>query len=59
MFKNISSLGTTLNKTEQKSINGGYGGDILPDVNCQFLPVDPCDNGYHRDENCVCVWGTL
>ncbi|WP_237275658.1 hypothetical protein [Tenacibaculum ovolyticum] len=55
MLKNISNLGTTLNKLEQQSINGGGN----PDFNCQFLPTDPCDDGYRRDENCICIWGTL
>lgn len=53
MLKNISNLGTTLNKSEQQSINGGEN----PSFDCHLLPTDPCDEGYHKDENCV--WGTL
>ncbi|WP_428741321.1 hypothetical protein [Tenacibaculum sp.] len=47
MLKNISNLGSTLNKQEQQSINGGI-------IQCRFIPY-PCDDGYEFDENCVCV----
>ncbi|WP_299120460.1 hypothetical protein [uncultured Tenacibaculum sp.] len=50
MLKNISNLGTTLNKSEQQSINGGFNEDCL-------LITIPCPEGYHRDENCDCVLG--
>lgn len=53
MLKNISNLGTTLNKSEQQSINGGNLND------CHLLPTIPCPEGYHRDENCFCVLGVL
>ncbi|WP_175578672.1 hypothetical protein [Tenacibaculum aiptasiae] len=52
MLKNISNLGTTLNKSEQQAINGGFNDDCL-------LPTTPCPEGYYRDENCVCVFGVL
>ncbi|WP_438710217.1 hypothetical protein ACSTS3_14095 [Aquimarina muelleri] len=55
MLKNISNLGTTLNKSEQQSINGGGH----PDPYCHLLPIEPCENGYRRDENCLCVWGVI
>ncbi|WP_272148860.1 hypothetical protein [Tenacibaculum aiptasiae] len=50
MLKNISNLGKTLNKFEQQSINGGNN-------DCHLLPTTPCNEGFYRDENCICVPG--
>ncbi|TDQ29942.1 hypothetical protein [Tenacibaculum caenipelagi] len=37
MLKNISNLGTTLNKTEQQFINGGKKQCLLPDNTCSEI----------------------
>ncbi|MDP2541314.1 hypothetical protein [Tenacibaculum discolor] len=47
MLKNISNLGSVLNKQEQKSVNGG-------DENCGVF-TRPCQEGYGFDENCNCI----
>ncbi|MCF2874056.1 MULTISPECIES: hypothetical protein [unclassified Tenacibaculum] len=47
MLKNISNLGSTLNKQEQQTINGG-------NTNCGVF-TRPCRDGYGFDENCWCV----
>ncbi|WP_159439330.1 hypothetical protein [Tenacibaculum agarivorans] len=50
MLKNISKLGTILNKEDQKSIKGGWtpcGGSMC----CRTLP-----NGYVLREPCRCFW---
>ncbi|SEE67256.1 hypothetical protein SAMN04487765_3727 [Tenacibaculum sp. MAR_2010_89] len=47
MVKNISNLGTILNKSEQKFINGGV-------TTCDQIPY-PCDTGFEPNENCKCV----
>ena len=54
MLKNISNLGTTLNKKEQKSINGGAGWQQCgPSTCCRTLP-----SGYVLREPCRCyAWG--
>ncbi|MDE1207150.1 hypothetical protein [Tenacibaculum larymnensis] len=51
MLKNISNLGSVLNKQEQQSINGGT-------TECRFLP-HPCDDHHEFDENCRCVPKTM
>ena len=50
MLKNISNLGTTLNKSEQQSINGGD--DICKDY---FILPCPGDLSGGRDEYCNCI----
>lgn len=54
MLKKISNLGATLNKTEQKSINGGGNWQQCgPSTCCRTLP-----NGYVLREPCQCFsWG--
>ena len=47
MLKNISSLGTSLNKAEQKSINGGI-------VECQILCPNYCPK--YLPCSCLCDW---
>ncbi|AZJ34470.1 hypothetical protein [Tenacibaculum singaporense] len=56
MLQNISNLGTTLNKKEQKNINGGFGGGTM-----QCSTNSDCDilNSYPGMENerFFCYWG--
>ncbi len=47
MLKNISNLGSVLNKSEQQSVNGGNN-------NCGVF-IRPCQEGYGFDENCRCI----
>ena len=42
MLKNISNLGSVLNKSEQQSVNGG-------------VFIRPYQEGYGFDENCRCI----
>ena len=37
MVKNISNLGSSLNKKEQRSINGGKKHCLLPDNTCSLI----------------------
>ncbi|WP_431166469.1 hypothetical protein [Tenacibaculum halocynthiae] len=53
MLKKISNLGTTLNKSEQKTINGGNWTQCGNSTCCRTLP-----NGYVLREPCRCYsWG--
>lgn len=54
MFKNISNLGKTLNKTEQQSINGG----VLPPVNelCVPLPKEATICLLPINPHCCGLW---
>ncbi|WP_299104874.1 hypothetical protein [uncultured Tenacibaculum sp.] len=58
MLKNILNLGTTLNKSEQKSISGGDG---LPPVNelCVPLPREAVRCAVPINPSCCLVWETL
>jgi hypothetical protein len=49
MLKNISNLGSVLNKSEQQSVNGG-----IKTTRCINIPY-PCDEDYVFDENCRCI----
>ncbi|WP_299106065.1 hypothetical protein [uncultured Tenacibaculum sp.] len=52
MLKNISKLGTTLNKSEQQSINGGY---MKP--NCDWAgPTRSCPPGYYYESSTNCCY---
>ncbi len=51
MLKNISKLGTILNKKEQKSVNGGMWTQCGGATCCRTLP-----NGYELREPCHCFW---
>ncbi|WP_165872289.1 hypothetical protein [Tenacibaculum sp. M341] len=54
MLKNISNLGTILNKEDQKSINGGRWTQCGSRWCCITLP-----NGYELREPCYCnAWGS-
>ncbi len=49
MLKNISNLGSVLNKSEQKTINGGANGDDSPYYDCYYVPINSsCKRGYVR-----------
>ncbi len=56
MLKKISNLGISLNKTEQKSINVGFGGGTM-----QCATNSDCDilNSYPgmEHERFFCFWG--
>ncbi|MGG6229723.1 hypothetical protein C7448_101369 [Tenacibaculum gallaicum] len=56
MLKNISNLGTTLNKKEQKFINGGFGGGRMQcssNSDCNILNSLPG----MENEVFFCYWG--
>lgn len=59
MLKNISSLGTTLDKTEQQSISGG--GLSVSSCNSPYFVQDGiCESGDHPHPiygHCVCCVG--
>ena len=54
-MKNLLNLGTVLNKTEQKSINGGGYNQCIKPENCE---VQTCSaNETWDSECCACVYG--
>lgn len=61
MLKNISNLGTILNKEDQKSINGGLS--PFQPISCNspyFTPDGTCDSGDFNHPtlgHCVCCQG--
>ncbi|WP_157821923.1 hypothetical protein [Tenacibaculum sp. Bg11-29] len=56
MLKNISNLGSVLNKSEQKSINGGL------QYSCDPSRPTPCASPIHLSVECIgnrCVYSDI